>query len=73
MSNFFDGQSISNEDSQSMTYFLQFNKLKSLKVAQSKDDDGWMDAWLYVWWCVCDVLHDAVCDNVCDVMLWCFV
>ena len=24
------------------------NKLKSLKVAQSKDADGWMDAWLYV-------------------------
>ena len=27
--------------------WLLLNKLKSLKVAQSKDDDGQMDAWLY--------------------------
>ena len=39
------------------------NKLKSLKVAQSKDDGGgggWCSECLYEWLC------DAVCDVVCD-------
>ena len=49
------------------------NKLKSLKVTQSKDDnDGWMhgcmDDGVGVCDVVCDAVCDAVCDNVCNVM-----
>ena len=51
---------------------LSKNKLKSLKVAQSKDDDGCgvvnacMNGCVSV--VICDVVCQVVCDVLCDVM-----
>ena len=45
---------------------FQKNKLKSLKVAQVKDEmDGDEDDGCDF---VCDVVFDDVCDDVCDVV-----
>ena len=45
------------------------NKLKSLKVAKLKDDDGWVRGGTMVWGLfesVCDSMCDGVCDCVSD-------
>ena len=47
---------------------MKQNKLKSLKVAQSKDDDGGGVVNACMNGCVSDVVHDVVCDVVCDIM-----
>ena len=48
------------------------NKLKSLKVAQSKDDDGCGVVNACMNGCVSDVMCDVVCDVLCyvDVVVW---
>ena len=52
---------------------IVYNKLKSLKVTQSKDDDGCgvVNACMNgcVIDCVCDDVHDGVCDIVCGGVL----
>ena len=48
---------------------MSINKLKSLKVAQSKDDNyGCKDDDIYGVVDGCDVVCDDVCDVVCDGM-----
>ena len=48
------------------------NKLKSLKVAKLKDDDGWVSGgggtmvWGFVVLVVVDGLFESVCDSMCD-------
>ena len=46
------------------------NKLKSLKVAKLKDDDGWVSGgtmvWGFVGLVVVDGLFESVCDSMCD-------
>ena len=49
----------------------RINKLKSLKVAQPKDDDGCGVVNACMNGCVSDVMCDAVCQIVCDI--WCDV
>ena len=49
-------------------YLYILNKLKSLKVAQSKDDDGCGVVNACMNGCVSDVMCDAVCQIVCDIL-----